>query len=92
MAGSVVAATLVVSAPRFTGRSVAIDRFDLDHRFFFRHHRFRNFAFFGAPFFGFGAWPYYYDYAAYGGCWRQVWTGYGYQWTNICNDYGYYSY
>jgi hypothetical protein len=78
--------------PRFTGRSVAIDRFDRDHRFFFRHHRFRNFAFFGAPFFGFGAWPYYYDYAAYGGCWRQVWTGYGYQWTNICNDYGYYSY
>jgi hypothetical protein len=44
--------------PRFTGRSVAIDRFDRDHRFCFRHHRFRNFAFFGAPFFGFGAWPY----------------------------------
>jgi hypothetical protein len=37
--------------PRFTGRSVALDRFDRDHRFFFRHHRFRNFAFFGAPLF-----------------------------------------
>jgi hypothetical protein len=37
--------------PRFTDRSVAIDRFDRDHRFFFRHHRFRNFAFFwGAVF------------------------------------------
>ncbi|MGH6813930.1 MAG: hypothetical protein ACREDM_16875, partial [Methylocella sp.] len=64
-------------------------RFDRDDRFFFRHHRFRTFAFFGAPFFGFGAWPYYNDYAAYGGCWRQVWNGYGYQWTNVCNGYGY---
>ena len=42
--------------PGFTDRSVAIDRFDRDHRFFFRHHRFRNFAFFAAPFFAFGAW------------------------------------
>jgi hypothetical protein len=76
-------------APRFTGRSVAIGRFNRDNRFFFRHRRFGNFAFFGAPFFGFGAWPYYYGYAAYGGCWRQVLTGYGYQWANVCNDYGY---
>jgi hypothetical protein len=74
--------------PRFAGRSVAIGHFDRDHRFFVRHHRFRNFAFFGVPF----AVGYGYDYAAYGGCWRQVWTGYGYQWTNICNDYGYYGY
>ena len=37
--------------PRITGRSVALDRFDRDHRFFFRHHHFRNFAFFGAPLF-----------------------------------------
>jgi hypothetical protein len=35
-------------------------------------------------------WGYpYYDYAAYGnGCWRQVWTPYGYQWSNICYNYG----
>ncbi|MGH6856759.1 MAG: hypothetical protein ACRECP_03705 [Methylocella sp.] len=81
--------------PRFTGRSVAIGRFDRDHGFrrfgrfdrddrFFLHHRFfrNNFFFVGAPFAA-G-----YDYG-YGGCWRQIWTGYGYQWTNVCNGYGY---
>jgi hypothetical protein len=46
------------------------NNFALRNRFFFRHHHFRNFVFFGAPFFEYGAWPYDYDYAAYGGCWR----------------------
>jgi hypothetical protein len=89
------------AAAPFAGQRFAVNRFNnfgvrnrfnnfaLRDRFFFRHHHFRNFAFFGAPFFGFGAWPYYYDYAANGGCWRQVWTGYGLQWVNVCNDYGY---
>lgn len=50
------------------------------NRFGFRHHRFRNFAFFGAPF----------AYAAYDyGCWRPIWTGYGRRWVNVCYDYGY---
>ncbi len=52
-------------------------RFDRDD---FRHHRFRRFAFFGAP---------YYAYAAYDGCWRRVWTSYGPQWVNVCGNYGY---
>jgi hypothetical protein len=78
--------------PMFTGRSMAMGtfnragRFDRDDRFRHFHHfnRFRNFAFFG-----FGA-PFAYDYAAYGsGCWRQIWTPYGWQWSNICYDYGY---
>jgi hypothetical protein len=82
--------------PRFTGRSVAIGRFDRDgrfgrsdrdDRFFFRHHRFRNFAFFGVPF----AAGYGYDYG-YGECFRPIWTGYGYRWANVCSDYGYYGY
>jgi hypothetical protein len=31
-----------------------------------------------------------YDYAAYGNeCWRQEWTGYGWQWVNVCYGYGY---
>lgn len=47
----------------------------------FRHHHFRNFAFFGAPFVA--------GDAAYGDwCWRQIWTPYGSQWTNVCYDYG----
>jgi hypothetical protein len=47
------------------------------------HQRFRNFAFVGAA-------PFFYDYAAYGnGCWRQEWTGYGWQWVNVCYGYGY---
>jgi hypothetical protein len=43
------------------------------------HHRFRNFAFFGAPF----------AYAAYDSCWRRVWTQYGPQSVNVCADYDY---
>jgi hypothetical protein len=46
----------------------------------FRNRHFRNVAFFGAPFF----------YGGYSdGCWRQVWTSYGWQWANLCGDYGY---
>jgi hypothetical protein len=82
--------------PMFTGRSMAMGsfnragRFDQDDRFRHFHHFhnrfafnvFDNFAFFGVPF-GYG-------YAAYGnGCWRQVWTPYGWQWSNICYGYGY---
>jgi hypothetical protein len=66
-------------------------RFDRDDRF--RHfHHFRNrFAFFnGFDNFAFFGVPFGYGYAAYGnGCWRQVWTPYGWQWSNICYDYGY---
>ena len=59
-------------------------RFDRFHHF----HHFRNrFAFVG------GGWDWGYpydDYAAYGdGCWRQVWTSYGWQWSNTCYNYGY---
>jgi hypothetical protein len=62
----------------FVNRFNRFNRFD---RFAFRHHRFRNAAFFGAPFL--------YDFAAYGnGCWSQVWTPYGWQWTNVCAGYG----
>jgi hypothetical protein len=55
---------------------------------FDRFHHFRNrFAFVG------GGWDWgypSYDYAAYGdGCWRQVWTSYGWQWSNICYNYDY---
>ena len=72
---------------RFEGRRDRFeDRFG-DRRFFFN----RNFAFFGAPF-AFGV-PFAYDYAAYGnGCWRRVWTPYGWRWSNICNNYGGYNY
>jgi hypothetical protein len=50
------------------------------HSFAFRrHHHFRRFAFIGAPF----------TYAAYNGCWRKVWTAYGWRWADTCNDYGY---
>ena len=58
------------------------NNFAFRNRFFIRHHHFRNFAFFGAPF-AVG-----YDYG-YGGCWQQLWTGYGWQWVNLCNGYGY---
>jgi hypothetical protein len=78
--------------PRFTGRSVALDHstgITASSSGITISATLRSL---GRRFFAFGAWPYYYDYAAYGGCWRQVWTGYGYQWTNICNDYGYYGY
>jgi len=83
-----------VGAP-FAGRHIFVNRFHnfafrnrfnnfaFRHPFFFRHHRFRNFAFVG-----FGV-PFAYDYAAYGnGCWR--WDGW--QWINICYDYGGYNY
>ncbi len=65
------------------GRAAFARRF---HDFDFRHHHhFRNFAFLGAPFeFGYGLYGYGYD-----GCWRQVWTAYGYQWVNVCYDYAY---
>ena len=53
------------------------------NRFFFRHGRFRRFAFVGFPFA-------YADYGYYDGCWRRVWTAYGPQWTNVCGDYGNY--
>ena len=44
-------------------------------RFGFRHHRFRNFAVFGAPF----------AFAAYDDvCWRLIWTPYGSRWANVC--------
>ncbi len=59
------------------------DRFEdrFRHRRFFVN-RFDDFALFGIPFA--------YDYAAYGnGCWRQVWTPYGWQWSNICYGYNY---
>ena len=68
----------------FAGRRFGVNRFNnfafRRNAFFFRHHHhFRNFAFAGAGLgLGYG----------YGGCWQQVWTGYGYQWVNVCNDYG----
>ena len=43
----------------------------------FRHHHFRRFAVFGAPFI----------YAGYDGCWRRSLTPYGWQWVNVCGDY-----
>jgi hypothetical protein len=76
------------AAAPFAGRRLAVNRFNnpffFRNRFFFRHRFFRdNFFFVGVPF-GVGwGWPY------YSGCWRQVWTGYGYQWINVCYDYGY---
>ncbi len=65
------------------GRATLATRF---HDFRFRHHHhFRNFAFLGAPFgFGYGLYGYGYD-----GCWRQLWTAYGYQWVSVCYDYPY---
>jgi hypothetical protein len=79
----------------FTGQRFAVNRFNnfaFRNRVFVRHGHFRRFAFVGAPFavgWGWGwGWPN--DYA-YGGCWQQAWTGYGWQWVNACNgyDYGY---
>lgn len=48
------------------------------HHGFFRHHHFRRFAVFGAPFVYAG----YYD-----GCWRRNWTPWGWRWVNVCGDY-----
>ena len=81
----------------FVNRSNNFNRFNNVHRFnrfnnfaFRHHHRFRNFAFVGAPFFDDYAAYGNYDYAAYGNeCWRQEWTGYGWQWVNVCYGYGY---
>jgi hypothetical protein len=88
IAATAMAATVVVATPAMafhggvSGGRMFTGRHNLRfHNFAFRHHRFGNFAFFGAPF-AFGA-------ATYeNGCWRQVWTPYGWQWSNICYDYG----
>ncbi|MCK1362733.1 hypothetical protein [Bradyrhizobium sp. 199] len=56
--------------PRFAGASWH------GRHAFFRHHHFRRFAVFGAPFFYAGD-----------GCWRRSWTPYGWQWVNVCGDY-----
>lgn len=45
----------------------------------FHNRRFHNVVVVGAPFGFYGA-GYGYD----DGCWRQVWTAYGWQWVNIC--------
>jgi hypothetical protein len=78
---------------RFAGAAFArgpvfgnrFNNFNRSRNFAFRHHhRFRNFAFVGAPFF-------YDDYGADydDGCQRQVWTPYGWNWANVCYGYGY---
>ncbi|MGY4629675.1 hypothetical protein [Bradyrhizobium sp. USDA 4486] len=64
--------------PRFAGAGWHGRPFIGRHAFFFRHHRFHRFAFFGAPFIYAG----YYD-----GCWRRSWTPWGWQWVNVCGDY-----
>ncbi len=83
------------AAAPFAGQRFAGSRFNhfaFRNRFFAGRHRFRNFAFFGAPFAVGRGWPCDYDYAAYSGCWRQAWTSYGWQWVNVCNDYDNYGY
>lgn len=50
-------------------------------QFAFRNHRrFHNFVAVGV---GGAYWPYYYD----DGCWRRVWTSWGWQWANFCSGY-----
>lgn len=71
-------ATRAAFGPRFAGTAWHGRPFIGRHAFFFRHHRFHRFAFFGAPFVYAG----YYD-----GCWRRSWTPYGWQWVNVCGDY-----
>jgi len=74
---------------RFAGNrfnNFRVNNFAFRHRFFSRHHQFRDFAFLGAPFAVAWNWPY--DYG-YGGCWQQVWSGYGWQWINVCTGYNY---
>ncbi len=40
---------------------------------------------------GYGlGYPYYYGNYAYSGCWRRVWTDYGWRPVNVCRYYGYY--
>ncbi len=72
-------ATRAAFSPRFAGTSWHGRPFVGRHAFFFRHHRFHRFAFFGAPF----VYANYYD----DGCWRRRWTPYGWQWVNVCGDY-----
>lgn len=74
-------ATRAAFGPRFAGRAFHGRPFIGRHAFFFRHHRFHRFAFFGAPF----VYASYYD----DGCWRRSWTPYGWQWVNVCGDYLY---
>lgn len=62
--------------PRFAGGGWHGRPFIGRHAFFFRHHHFRRFAVFGAP--------YYASY--YDGCWRRSLTPYGWQWVNVCGD------
>lgn len=75
------------SGGRFAGErfshaafSPRFSRFAFRDRGRFFHGRFHRFAFVGAPF----------VYAAYGGCWRRVWTPYGWEWANACSNYSYY--
>jgi hypothetical protein len=75
-------ATRAAFGPRFAGAGWHGRPFIGRHAFFFRHHRFNRFAFFGAPYL-------YASYGYYDGCWRQTWTPYGWQWVNVCGDYGY---
>jgi hypothetical protein len=63
------------------GVSPRFSRFAFRDRGRFFHHRFHRFAFVGAPLIYAG----YYD-----GCWRRVWTPYGWNWTDVCGGYGYY--
>ncbi|MGX4806812.1 hypothetical protein [Bradyrhizobium guangdongense] len=71
-------ATRAAFGPRFAGTGWHGRPFIGRHAFFFRHHRFHRFAFFGAPFY----YANYYD----DGCWRRSWTPYGWQWVNVCGD------
>ena len=64
--------------PHFAGAGWHRGPFIGRHAFFFRHHHFRRFAVFGAPFY----YSNYYD----DGCWRRNWTPYGWQWVNVCGD------
>lgn len=70
----------------FGSRNFGPNRFAWSHEHFhdFRfHHRFRN-RFFA---FGFDG-PYLYDYA-YGSCWTQIPTRYGWHWAYVCGDGAY---
>ncbi|MGX4773809.1 hypothetical protein ACWAUC_28865 [Bradyrhizobium guangdongense] len=71
-------ATRAAFGPRFAGTGWHGRPFIGRHAFFFRHHRFHRFVFFGAPFY----YANYYD----DGCWRRSWTPYGWQWVNVCGD------
>ncbi|MDA9507251.1 hypothetical protein XI09_21995 [Bradyrhizobium sp. CCBAU 11386] len=79
-AGAPLATRAAFVGPRFAGAGFHNRPFIGRHAFFFRHHRFHRFAFFGAPF----VYASYYD-----GCWRRTWTPYGWHWVNVCGDYWY---